>query len=55
MPGVIIGILVLWAIVAIIGLAVKTLFWLFIVGLIFFLITAVAAGIKRFSDSRRSV
>ena len=37
---------VLWLIVAIIGLLIKGLFWLFVVGLIFFIVASVGAGIS---------
>lgn len=42
MPGIVIGLLVLWAIVAIVGFAVKALLWLAIVGLVFFAVTMIA-------------
>jgi hypothetical protein len=42
MPGLIIGLLILWAIVAIIGFAIKALLWLAIVGLVFFAVTMIA-------------
>ncbi len=47
MMGLIIALLVLWLILAILGLVVKTLFWLFVVGLILFVITGVWGWIRR--------
>jgi hypothetical protein len=47
MPGLIIGLLVLWAIVAIVGFAIKALLWLAIVGLVFFAVTMVAGLVSR--------
>lgn len=41
MPGILIGLLLLWAIVTVIGFAVKAVFWLAIVGLIFFAVTMI--------------
>jgi hypothetical protein len=42
MPGLIIGLLILWAVVAVVGLAVKAVAWLLIVGLVFFAVTMIA-------------
>lgn len=44
--GLIIGLLLLWLALTIIGFTVKALFWLAIVGIIFFLATGVFAVIR---------
>jgi hypothetical protein len=44
--GLIIGLLILWLVLAIIGFFVKTLFWLAIVGIVFFVATAIFGAIR---------
>ncbi|MCW2632669.1 MAG: hypothetical protein JWR88_1631 [Pseudonocardia sp.] len=44
--GLIIALLVIWAVLAIVGFAVKTLLWLAIVGVVLFLITAAYGFIR---------
>jgi uncharacterized membrane protein (Fun14 family) len=44
--GLIIGLLILWLVLAIIGFFIKTLFWLAIVGIIFFVATAIFGVIR---------
>ncbi|MBV8995755.1 MAG: hypothetical protein JO287_19110 [Pseudonocardiales bacterium] len=44
--GLIIGLLVLWLVLVIIGFTIKTLFWLAIVGLVFLVATAVFGAIR---------
>jgi hypothetical protein len=44
--GLIIGLLVLWVILVILGFAVKTLFWLAIVGIVLFIITGIFGAIR---------
>jgi hypothetical protein len=43
----VIVLLMAWAILAIVGLAIKGLFWLFIVGLILFLGTSIIGLVRR--------
>jgi hypothetical protein len=45
--GLIIGLLVLWVVLAVIGFAVKSLFWLAIVGIVLFVATGVFGAIRR--------
>jgi len=47
MIGLILTLLVIWVILAVIGLVVKSLFWLFIVGVILFVITGVFGWFRR--------
>ena len=43
----IIGVLlVVWIVLAVIGIVIKGLFWLFVIGLVLFLITVVAGGAR---------
>lgn len=44
--GLIIGLLVLWLVLVVVGFAVKTLFWLAIVGLVLFLATGVLGALR---------
>jgi hypothetical protein len=44
--GLIVGLLVLWVILIILGFAVKTLFWLVIIGAVLFVITAVFGVVR---------
>jgi hypothetical protein len=44
--GLIIGLLILWLVLAIIGFFVKALFWLAVVGIIFFVLTAIFGVIR---------
>jgi hypothetical protein len=39
MIALLVALLVIWAVLAVLGLAIKGLFWLFIIGLILFLVT----------------
>jgi hypothetical protein len=45
--GLIVGLLVVWLVLAVLGLAIKGIFWLFIVGLILFIATGVFGWIRR--------
>jgi hypothetical protein len=45
MIGLVIVLLVLWAALAIIGLTVKALFWLFIVGAVLFVLTILGGAV----------
>ncbi|MCW2900498.1 MAG: hypothetical protein JWO67_2763 [Streptosporangiaceae bacterium] len=47
MLGLIVALLVIWAILAVLGLAIKGLFWLFFIGLVLFLATGVFGWVKR--------
>jgi hypothetical protein len=47
MVGFLITLLIIWAILAVLGLAVKGLFWLFIIGLILFVATGVIGWVRR--------
>ncbi len=44
--GLLIGLLVLWLVLAIVGFFVKALFWLAIVGIVFFVATAIFGAIR---------
>ena len=44
--GLIIGLLVLWLVLVIVGFTIKALFWLAIVGLVFFVATALFGTIR---------
>ena len=50
--GLIIGLLVLWLILAIVGFVVKSLLWLAIVGIVRFIATGVIGGMRRRSSLR---
>jgi hypothetical protein len=43
----IIGLLVLWVVLAVVGFAVKSLFWLAIVGIILFVATGIFGAMRR--------
>ncbi|MGX5717900.1 hypothetical protein [Arthrobacter sp. MAHUQ-56] len=45
--GIIIGLLVIWLILSIVGFVVKGLFWLAVIGLILFVATGVWGWLKR--------
>ncbi|MGH3429494.1 MAG: hypothetical protein ACREQ5_00175 [Candidatus Dormibacteria bacterium] len=47
MPVVVIGLLILWAGLTVLGFAVKTLLWLAIIGLFLFVITGVFGLVSR--------
>lgn len=44
--GLILGLLVLWLVLVVVGFAVKTLFWLAIVGIVLFLATGVVGALR---------
>ncbi|MGH3721687.1 MAG: hypothetical protein ACRDRI_23140 [Pseudonocardiaceae bacterium] len=44
--GLIIGLLVLWLVLVVVGFAVKTLLWLAIVGLVLFIATGVVGALR---------
>jgi hypothetical protein len=45
--GIILGLLVLWVIVAVVGFTVKSLLWLAIVGIVLFVATGIVGGVRR--------
>jgi hypothetical protein len=45
--GLIVGLLVLWLVLAVLGFVVKSLFWLAIVGIVLFLATAAWGAFRR--------
>lgn len=47
MLGLILTLLVIWLILAVLGIAIKGLFWLFIVGLILFVVTGIFGWVRR--------
>jgi hypothetical protein len=51
--GILVGLLVIWAVVAVLGIVIKGLFWLIIVGAVLFVATAVIGFVKREALSRR--
>jgi hypothetical protein len=51
--GLILGLLVLWLVLVVVGFAIKTLLWLAIVGLVLFVVTGVFGAIR--GRSRRGV
>ncbi|MFJ9782727.1 hypothetical protein ACIRSS_24315 [Amycolatopsis sp. NPDC101161] len=51
--GLLIGLLVVWAVLAVLGIVIKGLFWLVIVGAILFVATGVIGIVKRGALSAR--
>jgi hypothetical protein len=47
MIGLIVALLVIWLILAVLGIVVKGLFWLFVVGAILFVLTGVFGWFRR--------
>ncbi len=47
MIGIIIGLLILWIVLCILGFVIKGLLWLAILGLVLFVITAIVGFIRR--------
>jgi hypothetical protein len=45
--GLIVGMLVLWLIVAIIGFTVKSLLWLAVIGIVLFVATGIVGAVRR--------
>ena len=45
--GLIVVLLVVWLVLAVLGLALKGLFWLFIIGLVLFIATGIVGFIRR--------
>ncbi|MEU8636425.1 hypothetical protein AB0C38_30025 [Amycolatopsis sp. NPDC048633] len=51
--GILVGLLVVWAILAVLGIVIKGLFWLIIVGAVLFVATAVIGFVKREALGRK--
>ncbi len=47
MVGLLVALLIIWAILAVLGIVVKGLFWLFIIALILFVATGVWGWVRR--------
>ena len=47
MVGLVVAFLVLWLILAVLGLVIKGLFWLFVVGAVLFVVTAILGWMRR--------
>ena len=47
MLGLILVLLLIWLVLAVLGLAVKGLFWLFVIGLILFVATGIFGWMRR--------
>jgi hypothetical protein len=47
MAGLLITLLIVWLVLAVLGLVVKGLFWLFVIGLILFVVTGVFGWMRR--------
>lgn len=47
MAGWVIALLLVWAVLAVVGFAIKALFWLAIVGLVLFMLTAITGMMTR--------
>lgn len=52
--GILVGLLVIWAVLAVLGIVIKGLFWLIIVGAVLFVATAVIGFVKREALGRRN-
>ncbi|UOX91121.1 hypothetical protein MUY14_11040 [Amycolatopsis sp. FBCC-B4732] len=51
--GILVGLLVIWAALVVLGIAVKSLFWLIIVGAVLFVATGVIGFVKREALGKR--
>ncbi|MCR6484964.1 hypothetical protein M8542_19220 [Amycolatopsis sp. OK19-0408] len=51
--GLLVGLLVIWAVVVVLGIAIKGLFWLIIIGAVLFVATAVIGFVKREALGRK--
>jgi hypothetical protein len=47
MIGLIVALLVVWLVLAVLGLVVKGLFWLFVIGVVLFLATGIFGWLRR--------
>jgi len=53
MLGLLIGLLVVWLVVIVLGVAIKSLFWLIIIGAVLFVVTGAVGFVKRKTLSRK--
>ncbi|MBE1495345.1 putative membrane protein YccC [Amycolatopsis lexingtonensis] len=51
--GLLVGLLVIWAVLVVLGIVVKGLFWLIIVGAVLFVATGVIGFVKREALGKR--
>ena len=51
--GILVALLVIWAVVAVLGIVIKGLFWLIIVGAVLFVATGVIGFVKREALGRK--
>ncbi|WP_410645306.1 hypothetical protein [Amycolatopsis sp. lyj-346] len=51
--GILVGLLVIWAILVVLGIVIKGLFWLIIVGAVLFVATGVIGFVKREALARK--
>jgi hypothetical protein len=51
--GILVALLVIWAVLVVLGIVVKGLFWLIIVGAVLFVVTGVIGFVKREALGRR--
>ncbi|MEU4522060.1 hypothetical protein [Amycolatopsis sp. NPDC024027] len=51
--GILVALLVVWAVLVVLGIVVKSLFWLIIVGAVLFVATGVIGFVKREALGRR--
>jgi hypothetical protein len=51
--GLLIGLLVIWAVLVVLGIVIKGLFWLIIVGAVLFVATGVIGFVKREALGRK--
>jgi hypothetical protein len=47
MLGLIVVALIIWLVLAVLGIVIHGLFWLAVIGIVLFLVTAVVGGVKR--------
>jgi hypothetical protein len=47
MVGLVVGLLVIWLILAVLGLVIKGLFWLFVIAAVLFVATAIIGWVRR--------
>jgi hypothetical protein len=47
MVGLVVGLLVIWLILAVLGLVIKGLFWLFVIAAVLFVATAIVGWVRR--------
>ncbi len=45
--GLVIGLLVLWLVLVVVGFVIKSLFWLAVVGIVLFIATGVYGAVRR--------